>query len=393
MARKANGEGSIRKKTIEIDGKVYTAWEGRISIGRDPGTGKQIRKSVSGKTQKEVIAKMKEIKRKLDNRTYTDIPRITVSEWLDMWLQDYAAPSLKNLTLDTYRSRIDTHIKPAIGATKLCNLTVPLLQHFCNSLTTEKKLAPKTVINIMAILQKAVAQAVDLDYLPNNLVERVKRPRMVQKEIKPLTENEISDLLSKLSDGDVASDMIMLTLFTGMREGEVCGLPWSAVDFKNSTITVRQQLQKRKTKGSAYEITTCKEEKTRCITAAPSIMSMLEERKKIQQKQKRDAGMFWHNDWNLVFTQADGKYVPSQTFLKKFKRIAEQIGRPDAYVHTLRHTYAVMSLQEGDDVKTVQENLGHATAAFTLDVYGHVSEKMKKESADRTEKFIKKMRA
>ena len=103
--------------------------------------------------------------------------------------------------------------------------------------------------------------------------------------------------------------------------------------------------------------------------------------------------MFWRNDFNLVFTEADGRNICPVTFLKHFKHYAEQIGRPDAYIHSLRHTYAVMSLQEGDSVKTVQENLGHATAAFTLDVYGHVSEKMKQDSADRTEKLIKKMRA
>lgn len=393
MAKKANGEGTIHKKTVRSKGKEYIVWEGQVTVGHDPGTGKLIRKSISGKTQKDVLKKMKDLKHKLDTKTYTDTPKLTVSQWLDIWLNDYAAPTLKALTIDTYSSRINTHIKPAIGATKLTELTVPLLQHFCNDLTTKKKLSPKTVINIMAILQKAINQAVEFDYLPNNPVERVKRPRMAQKEIKPLTESEVVALLSILKDGDVTSDMIMLTLFTGLREGEVCGLPWNAVDFSRNQITIRQQLQKRKAKGSTYEITTCKEEKTRTLTVAPSVMEILSERKKIQKEQKREAGLFWQNDMGLVFTTADGKYIPTQVMLKRFKRLAEQIGRSDAYVHTLRHTYAVMSLQEGDDVKTVQENLGHATAAFTLDVYGHVSEKMKQDSADRTEKLIKKMRA
>ncbi|MFR6095275.1 MAG: tyrosine-type recombinase/integrase [Dysosmobacter welbionis] len=80
------------------------------------------------------------------------------------------------------------------------------------------------------------------------------------------------------------------------------------------------------------------------------------------------------------------------TVYKNFKKIAAEIGRPDARVHDLRHTFAVMSLQEGDDVKTVQSNLGHATASFTLDVYGHVSEKMKKESAARMEAFIESVK-
>ena len=76
-----------------------------------------------------------------------------------------------------------------------------------------------------------------------------------------------------------------------------------------------------------------------------------------------------------------------------FKSAAKEIGAPNARVHDLRHTYAVLSLQNGDDVKTVQENLGHATAAFTLDVYGHVTAKMKQESAARMQKFFENLSA
>ena len=75
-----------------------------------------------------------------------------------------------------------------------------------------------------------------------------------------------------------------------------------------------------------------------------------------------------------------------------FKKLAASVGAPNARVHDLRHTYAVLSLQNGDDVKTVQGNLGHATAAFTLDVYGHVSERMKEDSANRMQQYIEGLR-
>ena len=74
---------------------------------------------------------------------------------------------------------------------------------------------------------------------------------------------------------------------------------------------------------------------------------------------------------------------------RAFKLVVCELGMPTVRFHDLRHSYAVVSLKSGDDVKTVQENLGHATAAFTLDVYGHVTEKMKKDSADRMQAFIK----
>ena len=90
-----------------------------------------------------------------------------------------------------------------------------------------------------------------------------------------------------------------------------------------------------------------------------------------------------------MFTTATGDHLSPQTVYLHYKRLAAQIGAPESRVHDLRHTFAVLSLQNGDDVKTVQGNLGHATASFTLDVYGHVSERMKEDSAARMEAYIK----
>ena len=122
-------------------------------------------------------------------------------------------------------------------------------------------------------------------------------------------------------------------------------------------------------------------------------MSVLKDVKRIQNANQLKAGLAWGNNWNLVFTDELGKHLYPQSVLKRFKKVAAIIGKPNARFHDLRHTYAVTALQEGDDIKTVQSNLGHATASFTLDVYGHVSEKMKKDSAARMEAFIKSIKA
>ena len=90
----------------------------------------------------------------------------------------------------------------------------------------------------------------------------------------------------------------------------------------------------------------------------------------------------------LVFTTPEGKHVSQTSIRYHFKKVVEEIGLPGSRVHDLRHTFAVLSLQNGDDIKTVQGNLGHATAAFTLDVYGHVSERMKDDSAARMQAYI-----
>lgn len=385
--RSAQGTGTIRQRK---DGR----WEARYTVGRDPGTGKQIQRSVYGSTQKEVAQKLKEITVDIDKGIYTEPSRLTVEGWLDIWLSEYVEPSCKPLTYSTYESRIREHIKPALGKVKLSSLNTAQIQKLCNDLSRrEKPLAPKSIKNVHGILHKALTQAVELKYITNNPADFVKLPRIEKKEMKPLTESEITAFLAEIENGEPLARLFKVTLFTGMREGEICGLSWDAVNFRDRTITVKQQLQKGKEKGSEHYIAATKNDRARTITVAPFVMSVLQEQFKEQRKEHLAAGLAWQNEWNLCFTYPNGSYIPPQTALKHFKKIAAKIGRPDARFHDLRHTYAVTSLQEGDDIKTVQQNLGHATASFTLDVYGHVSEKMKQESAARMERFIEKIKA
>lgn len=383
--KSASGSGSIRQRK---DG----TWEARYSAGYDLGTGNRIRKSVYAPTQKEVRQKLAQITAALDNGTYSEPSKLDVEQWFDIWLNEYAAPSVKPLTLSTYKSRVSTHILPAMGKLKLTKINTTVIQKFVNDLTREKELAPKTVRNTFAILREALQKAYELEYIPKNYADPVALPRMTQREIKPFDEEQIAAFLRELKEsGEAYSRLYTVTLFTGMREGEVCGLPWDAVDFEAGTITIGQQLQKGKEAGSGYFISTTKNEKARTITPAPFVMKLLREQMQEQNVNRLLLGKMWKDEWNLVFTQPDGKFIPPQTVLKHFKKHAAAIGCPDARFHDLRHSYAVTSLSEGDDVKTVQTNLGHATAAFTLDVYGHVTEKMKLESAKRMENFIEKV--
>ena len=137
-----------------------------------------------------------------------------------------------------------------------------------------------------------------------------------------------------------------------------------------------------------YQLVPTKNGKSRTITVAPFVLEYLKRQKVWQTEQRLLAGSLWQHS-NLVFTDAQGKHLTKPTLYRAFKRAAASIGRPDARFHDLRHSYAVAALRSGDDIKTVQGNLGHATAAFTLDVYGHVTDQMKQASADRMEAFIK----
>ena len=185
--------------------------------------------------------------------------------------------------------------------------------------------------------------------------------------------------------------MYQITLFTGLREGEVLGLTWDCIDFQHNALYVNKQLQKTQKVGGQYVLAPTKSGRSRMITVAPSVMDLLKKQKSQQAQMRLLVGQDWKNPWDLVFTNEFGGNLSHFTVYKTFKEIVRSIGLEQERFHDLRHSYAVVSLESGDDIKTVQTNLGHATASFTLDVYGHVSQKMRQQSADRMEQFIQKV--
>ena len=290
------GMGSIRKKEKVINGKAYTYYEARYTVGIDPGTGKQIQKSISGKTQREVTRRLKEITTSIDTGTYLPSCELTVGEWLNTWISEYTA-DWKPLTVSNYSKQIKKHLIPRLGAAKLEDLDTHTIQLFYNSLT-KSGLAPKTVKNIHGVLHAALEQAISNGYIHKNPTAGCKLPKVVRPEIKPLEPEEIARML-KEAKKDAYDNLFIVAMFTGMRQGELLGLSWDNV--------------------------------------------------------------------KAVIERAN---IP-----------------PYVRFHDLRHSFAVTSLYSGDDVKTVQANLGHATAQFTLDVYGHVTQKMRQESAMRMQAF------
>lgn len=404
--RAASGAGTIRQRA---DG----TWEARFVTGHDPGTGKPIRRSVYAKTQKEVRQKLSQAVAAVDNRSYREPCKMTLGEWLDVWVDTYLT-DVKPRTLKIYQDDIRLHIKPYLAAVKLDELDTHTVQRFFNMLlkggkripkrdkdgTIVKKggktvyenapLSAKTVKNIHGVLHGALRQAVVNRYIPINPADGdfCKLPKIQKQEIKPLDEAQIADFL-KAIQGDRFEDLFLVTLFTGLRQGEVLGLTWDCVDFDNSTLLINKQMQLHQEQGiKAYQLIPTKNSKSRSVTVAPFVMARLKHRRSVQAQDHLRAGPLWEEN-GLVFTDEFGHHLVKPTVYRAFKKAAASIGRPDARFHDLRHSYAVAAIRSGDDIKTVQGNLGHATAAFTLDVYGHVTDQMKQESAHRMESFIK----
>ena len=212
-------------------------------------------------------------------------------------------------------------------------------------------------------------------------------PRVVKKEIKPLDEDATALFIQAIK-GHQFECLYLVTLFTGLRQGEVMGLSWDCVDFANGTLNINKQLQKAPGGGSVYKLSTPKNGKGRIITPAPYVMDLLKQQRRRQLEWQLRAGPAWANEWNLVFTNQVGTHMMTRTIYNNFKQVVASIGMPNVRFHDLRHSYAVAAIRSGDDIKTVQANLGHHTAAFTLDQYGHVTEQMKRESANRMQQYI-----
>ena len=415
MSRRAKNTGSIHKRTMTKNGKLYIWWEAQVTLGYDSGSGKQKRRTFTGATQKEVREKMQAASVAVTQGSYFEPSKISLADWLDVWLKDYCGDK-KYLTVKHYKAQCETHIKPALGAVKLSKLTTPQIQSFYNELgrtgreirQRDKKtgketvsyapLAAKSIRNIHGILIKALNVAIDVGYLNSNPADRVALPRNEKKEINPLDDNQIAAFY-KEAESDEFCYLLRLIPFTGLREAEAMGLTWDCVDFEAGTLKINKQLVKRPNAAGGFTLAETKNSKIRVIKPAPMVMQQLKKRQLQQIEQRLAAGEFWQG-WQdeqqrktaLVFTTATGGNLSPQTVYNHCKKVLEKVGAGDRCVHDLRHTYAVLSLQNGDDVKTVQGNLGHATAAFTLDVYGHVSERMKEDSATRMQKYMESIK-
>ena len=378
--RAVNGAGSIRQRP-------NGTWEVRYCNGRDPGTGQLIRKSKYAKTAEEAAQILRAATAAIDTGDYIDPEKMPLREWMKLWLNEYIV-DVKPGTVTTYETQTRMHIVPALGATPLCELRAHNIQVFINSLSRAKENAPalsaKTIKNVYGVLRRALEQATEIGYLKTNPAAACKLPRVDKTEIQPLDDDAMTRFLGAIK-GDPNELLYIADAFTGLRKGELLGLTWDCIDFETGTVKVYRQLQLLK---GVYSFAPLKNDKPRHLTPSRYVMDAFKEQRTAQNKHRLKAGAVWANKDKFVFTNEIGGHLLHQTVYKQYKRIVASIGLPDARFHDLRHSYAVLALKHGDDPKTVQTNLGHATASFTLDTYGHTTTEMQRASAARMDATI-----
>lgn len=372
-AKNANGEGSIRQKP---NGK----YEGRIMINKQSF-------SFTGNTREEVQARMNKALFPLQFDETIKPEDMTVGQFIEQWRGTYTQ-DIKKSTMQRYDLDIRLRIVPLIGEIKLRELKPVVITQLYNFVQNQG-LSHKSIKNLHGTLHRILQDAVDNEYLERNISDRAKIPKAQEapKEMRPLKDGEIPLFLTAIK-GHKFEKVYFVALFTGMRESELIGLTWDCIDWENERIRIYRQLPREREKGVADTFTTLKNGKSRVIAPATEVFSVLRQVKAEQAKNKLKAGNKWNNPEGFVFTNEKGEHIIRRTLYNNFKRIVTEMGLPEVRFHDLRHTYATVSLQIGIDVKTVSHNLGHATVAFTLDKYGHVSERMKDDSSKKWGGYI-----
>lgn len=378
MARKrANGEGTIRKRDNGV-------WEGRFYV-------KGEQRSVYGKSQSVVRKKMTEILSEIDNDEYLVQSDETLEEWLVFW-QDTYLDDVKKSSSDRYKSCIKLHIIPALGKIGIADLRSSMIQRFLNNCKNKKELSKKSVQNIRLVLSKALDKAVDDERIKKNPCLKTKVPSYDDppKEMHPLEGDEITKFLAEIENSNFRN-IFYIALFTGMRESELIGLSWDCIDFAKGTVHLYRQFKRDRGGNNCYAFSSLKNKQSRTFSVPTNVLETLKRVRVQQAEWKLAAGSSWENKHELVFTNELGEHIHTKTLYRRFKKVAAAIGLPDLRFHDLRHSYASLALQNGVDPKTVSTNLGHATVAFTLDKYGHVTKAMMDDSAAKMQRFIESL--
>lgn len=386
---RANGEGTMYKRK---DG----TWCAELTIGIDPLTGKLKRKSFYGKTQGEVKDKLGIAKEKLRNGTLPTKEKLTVGDWLDIWLNKYKKDKRRIRTFENYEYLIRIHLKPHLGHIMLDKLSTETVQDFYDMLLIKGRndgkggLSSKTVRNIHNLLHCALEKALETRKIVFNATKATELPEKEHKEIKVLTkENEV--MLLKTASKDRLGIAFIISLATGLRVGELLALRWQDINLDKNMLNVRQSLGRVKT---FDESSTTKsklafgEPKTkagkRLIPLPQNVVSLLRQHKRNQAEEKLKLGSGFNKE-NLVFCSLSGTPIDPKNFDRKFKSILKRAGLEKINLHILRHTFATRMLELNEHPKVVQEILGHANISITLDTYSHVLPEIKHAAAQKIE--------
>jgi integrase len=372
VAKNGNGEGGI---TRHKKSGLYMA---RYTIQTPTGPK---RKTLYGKTRREVDEKLTKAKADRDGGLVFDANNMKLGEYLGRWLTDSVRDTVRPTTFERYEQMVRLHICPVLGQLKLKNVTPTHVRGLYRE-KLDAGLAPRTVQYVHVTLHKALEQAIADGLIPRNVTEAVKPPQVRREEMRPLTAEQVR-ILFDAAAGDRFEALYVLAVTTGLRQGELLGLKWDDVDLEEGTVRVRRTLTTAKggpvlaapkTKGSR-----------RTVRLSQTALQALKSHLNRQLGEIEEAGDRWREN-GLIFASETGEPLDRRLITThRFKPLLKRAELPEVRFHDLRHTCATILLMKNVNPKVVSEMLGHASIAITLDTYSHVLPTMQESAAEAME--------
>lgn len=369
--RRPAGDGLVRKRS---DGR----WEGRIVVGHK-ADGSPIFRSVFAKTQGELLKKLHSRMEEYRDVELTEESGMTLGQWLDKWLADYMTLTVRESTLNSYKSITEHHIKPLLGDVKIGSITTADIQKMYNWLRENGRvnehyekgnaLSDTFIRRVHMMLHQALDVAVRERLIPKNPTDGTIIPKVNYAPKQILTEEQLEKFMEVLKQDPLWYDFFYTELTTGMRRGEICGLKWQDFDDKTGRLHIHRSVSNRK--GGGVRVGETKTESgARTILLPPSTAEILKQRKK-----KSYSEWIFHNP-----TVPELPMNPSRAYAH-LKTLLKNAELPLIRFHDLRHTFATHALNSGVDAKTLSGILGHTNASFTLDTYTHMTTDMHRKAA------------
>ncbi|MCI5496136.1 MAG: site-specific integrase [Roseburia sp.] len=385
--RRTKGTGSIYKRK---DGR----WCASIYDDKD---GKITRRYVYGRTQKEVHAKLKQLEEQMQTEKEQALhPFLSkkFSDWVYEYLEVYKKPLLKQTTYNTYQNFYRKHIlRHEIGKMPVGELSAEYIQEYYRKKQLSG-LSAKTIHHIHVLINGSLTKAFQLGYLERNVCERVVLPK---KERFTGEHMNLEDAKRFIADGkdERLYPIIVTAMLTGLRRGELFGLHWGDIDWENQILHVNGSLcrvQKTDDKGKSYtdyEVLSPKTTKSRRnVPLSHTVVQALLLQKEWQETSQKLLGESYENPENFVFTEEDGSIIDHRRFLDQYYAVLEKYNISRIRFHDLRHTFASLLLESGENIKSIQELLGHSQISTTMDIYAHFSENLKKKSIQNLSNLI-----
>ncbi len=364
-----------------------------VELPRDPATGKRKQECISVKgTKKKAEKRLAERLLQVDTGEYVKPSKLTVADFLERWLRDYVRPLLSPKTAEGYQDIVRKRLIPNFGQIPLTELKPKHVQEFYakalsgGRLDGKGGLNPNSVLRYHQCLHCALESAAKWGLVARNVTDAVDPPRTNKHKVNALDEDGIS-ILQEAARATPYYALFHCALWTGMRRSELLALRWSDVDLMMGQISVIRSLHCLR--GGSVIFRAPKSAKgRRTIALSPSTCLVLRQHREEQEALCTMIGKRLE-DSDLVFAQADGKPILPDTVTHAWIKLAKKT-RLGIRFHDLRHTHASVLLKQGVHPKVVQERLGHASIAITLDTYSHVAPGLQEAAALKFEQALLK---